>query len=163
MNRHVFPMLAALVVPLGLAGAQQRPQQTAVQQSAMMTEFDTRATKWNDISVPGFAPGIQIAVLAGDPEKAGEVYTLRLRFPSGYAFPAHWHPMSENLTVITGTFYLGMGEKVVEGATKRYIAGDFLNIPGKMSHFGHVTGETVVQLHGVGPFQIVLAGAAAAK
>jgi quercetin dioxygenase-like cupin family protein len=165
MNRHLITSLVALTLPLGAAVAQQRPSAAATQQAQpmMMTEVDTRAIKWNPIEVPGFPSGVKIAALAGDPDKAGEPYTLRLRFPDGYAFPAHWHPMAENLTVISGTFYLAMGDKVVEGATKRYVAGDFLNIPGKMSHFGHVAGETVVQLHGTGPFQIMVTGATPTK
>lgn len=165
MDRRLLAPLIALALPLVSAGAQQRQQPPGAQQqhAPMMMDFDARATKWNDIDVPGFPAGMKIAALHGDPDKAGEFYTLRLRFPDGYAFPAHWHPMAENVTVIMGTFYLGMGDKVVEGAGKRYIAGDFLNVPAKMPHFGHVRGETVIQLHGVGPFQIMLASAAAMK
>lgn len=161
MKHTLIASFVALALPL-TAGAQQKPQAAATQQAQpMMTEVDTRDIKWNPIEVPGFASGLKIAALAGNPDKAGEPYTLRLMFPAGYAFPAHWHPMAENLTVISGTFYLAMGDKSVEGTAKRYVAGDFLSIPGKMSHFGHVAGETVIQLHGMGPFQITLTGAAA--
>lgn len=164
MERRLLNTLVVLSLPLCSAGAQQRAQQPPAQQPAMMMmEFDTRATKWNDIDVPGFPTGLKIAPVHGNPDKAGELYTLRLRFPDGYAFPAHWHPMAENVTVIAGTIYLGMGDKAMEGAAKRYIAGDFLHIPGKMPHFGHVRGETVIQLHGTGPFQIILASAATMK
>lgn len=163
MRRSLIASVVVLAMPLTV-GAQQRPQAAAAPQAQpmmmKMTDVDTRDVKWNPIEIPGFPSGVRIAPMAGNPDAAGELYTLRLRFPDAYAFPAHWHPMAENLTVITGTFYLAMGDKVVEGAAKRYVAGDFLNIPGKMSHFGHVTGETVVQLHGTGPFQIMLTGAA---
>jgi quercetin dioxygenase-like cupin family protein len=154
-------LAVAIALPLASAAAQSKPTAAAAaqQQAGMtMTEFDGRATQWGDISVPGFAPGLKIAVLAGNPDKAGDAYTLRLRFPDGYSFPAHWHPNAENLTVVSGTFYLGMGSKAVAGAAKRHVAGDFLFIPGHMPHFGEVRGETVVQLHGTGPFQIMLAG-----
>ena len=99
-----------------------------------------------------------MAVLMGNPSKPG-MFTIRLKAPANYKVPAHWHPMAENLTVISGTFYLAMGDKAVDGAAKRYVAGDFLNVPGKMSHFGHVaSGRTVdgvrnlLQLthHGIG-------------
>lgn len=162
MKHGLIASFVALALPL-TAGAQQKPQPAATQQAQpmVMTEVDTRDIKWSPIEVPGFPSGLKIAALAGNPDKAGEPYTLRLSFPAGYAFPAHWHPMAENLTVISGTFYLAMGDKSLEGAAKRYVAGDFLSIPGKMSHFGHVAGETVIQLHGLGPFQITLTGAAA--
>lgn len=156
--------LIALACAVSPAAAQQRPPQATPQsQTPMMAEFDTRSVKWAPIEVPGFPSGLRIAPVAGNPDKAGEPYTLRLRFPDGYAFPAHWHPMAENLTVISGTFYLAMGDRVVEGAPRRYVAGDFLHLPGKMSHYGHVAGETVVQLHGLGPFQIMITSTTPAK
>jgi quercetin dioxygenase-like cupin family protein len=112
---------------------------------------------YNDISVKGFDAGLKIAVLYGDPSQAAP-YTLRLKFPDGYAFPPHWHPNLENVTVVTGTFYLGMGDTVDKSAAAAYQPGDYLVAPARMSHFGWVKGETVVQLHGIGPFDIKLAG-----
>lgn len=112
---------------------------------------------WSNADVPGFAPGMKMAVLYGDPSKEG-AYTLRLKFPDGYAFPPHWHPTLEYVTVVSGTFYLGMGDTVDKSAAQPYKPGDFLVAPPHMSHFGWVKGETVVQLHGMGPFAIKLAG-----
>lgn len=93
-----------------------------------------------------------MAVVHGNPG-AAEDYVIRLRFPKGYAFPLHWHPGVENLTVLSGVFHLGMqGEK----NSKTYTAGDYLYIPGRMSHFGGARTVSVIQLHGVGPFAINL-------
>ncbi|MFN2398628.1 MAG: DUF4440 domain-containing protein [Gemmatimonadaceae bacterium] len=111
--------------------------------------------QWTDLDVPGFAPGMKLAVLHGDPSGKGD-YTVRLKFPPKYEFPAHWHPMAEHVTVLSGTFNLGMGDSFNRTATKPYQPGDLLYIPPKMSHFGWVGGETVIQLHGVGPFTINL-------
>ena len=108
------------------------------------------------IEVPGFKSGMQIAVVHGDPAGKGD-YTIRLKFPAGYMFPAHYHPNAEHLTVLSGAFLLGMGEK--EGGTlHEYKPGDFLYIPGTKPHFGGAKAETVIQLHGIGPFEIKLAG-----
>lgn len=110
---------------------------------------------WGDLVVPGFDPGAKIAVLNGDPAAAGP-YTLRLWFPAGYQFPVHWHPGTENLTVVSGTFLLAMGNNADRSAQRSYGPGDFLYIPGRMSHYGGARDVTVIQLHGIGPFAINL-------
>ncbi|MGI8498242.1 MAG: SgcJ/EcaC family oxidoreductase [Gemmatimonadaceae bacterium] len=114
-----------------------------------------QAISWTDLVVPGFPPGTKMAVLHGDPSGKGD-YALRLQFPDGYAFPVHWHPGGEHLTVLSGTFLLGMGNSVDASALKTYAPGDFLYIPGRNSHFGGARGVTVIQLHGTGPFAINL-------
>lgn len=117
------------------------------------SDMEVRATAgltWTDLVVPGFPSGAKIAVLHGNPGTSGD-YTLRLQFPDGYEFPLHWHPNGEHLTVLTGSFHLGM-----EGAASvtDYAPGDFLYIPGHHAHFGGARGMTVIQLHGNGPFAI---------
>ena len=96
---------------------------------------------------------MRMAVVSGDPGAAAP-YVLRLSFPAGYKFPAHWHPRPENLTMLSGTLELGMGDTRDETKLKRYTAGDFLWIDARHPHFGGAVGETVVQLHGTGPFTI---------
>ena len=105
--------------------------------------------------VPGFDPGSKIAVLHGNPAGKGD-YTLRLQFPDGYRFPVHWHPGGEHLTVLSGTFLLGMGNTADPTALHTYGPGDFLYIPARHAHFGGATGTTIIQLHGEGPFEIKL-------
>lgn len=113
--------------------------------------------QWSDLAVPGFRPGMKIAAIHGDPAKSGGDYTIRLKFPDGYEFPAHFHPNAEHLTVLQGTFTLGMGTTTDRASQKTYMPGDFLYIPGTMPHFGGAKGETTIQLHGIGPFTIQLA------
>jgi uncharacterized protein (TIGR02246 family) len=111
---------------------------------------------WTDFSSPGFAPGVKIAVLHGNPAAKGD-YTLRLRFPAEYKFPVHWHPGGEHLTVLWGTFMLGMGSIEDWTTVRIYSPGDFLYIPARHPHFGGAgRGVTVIQLHGEGPFQLFL-------
>src|SRR5207247_3429740 len=83
---------------------------------------------WTDAKIPGFAPGMKMAVVNGNPDAAGAPYTLRLSFPDGYRFPAHWHPKAENLTVLSGTLLLAMGERTDESKLKAYGAGVSRNI-----------------------------------
>ncbi|HEX3534542.1 MAG TPA: DUF4440 domain-containing protein [Gemmatimonadaceae bacterium] len=111
---------------------------------------------WNDFSIPGFDPGVKIAVLHGNPAGKGD-YVLRLRFPAEYKFPVHWHPGGEHLTVLWGTFILGMGSSNDWSTVRTYSPGDFLYVPGRHPHFGGAgRGVTVIQLNGEGPFQVFL-------
>ena len=112
---------------------------------------------WQDFTPPGFNPGMKLAVITGDPSKPG-AYTLRLQFPTGYRFPVHWHPGAENLTVVSGTFQLGMGNTADWSALKNYGPGDYIYIPPRHAHFGGSasTGPSVIQLHGMGPFQVIV-------
>jgi quercetin dioxygenase-like cupin family protein len=111
--------------------------------------------EWAPIEVPGFDTGMQIAGLYGNFAEEGH-YALRLSFPDGYRFPAHFHPMDENLTVLSGTLLLAMGVDEDESQLVAYGPGDFMNIPGEHPHYGGATGYTVVQLHGEGQFAILL-------
>lgn len=109
---------------------------------------------WEEVEVPGFLPGMQMTAIHGDPSAADRPYTLRLAFPDGYRFPPHWHPRAENVTVLEGEFHLEMGDRFDEGALKTYRPGDYLFIEAENPHYGAAEGRTVVQLHGVGPFEI---------
>src|SRR5438309_9903943 len=66
---------------------------------------------------PGLPPGAKLAVLAGDPNKKG-LFTVRLQTPAGYKVPPHTHPTTEHITVISGTFNIGTGDKFDEAAGK---------------------------------------------
>ena len=112
--------------------------------------------KYAPIEVPGFASGVQLAAIHGDPNAESGTYVIRLRFPAGYRFPAHLHPNAENLTVLSGEFLLAMGEKEDPAKLVSYEPGSFMYIPGKMPHYGGVKGATVIQLHGPAPFKIEL-------
>ncbi len=106
--------------------------------------------KWG-AAPPVFPKGAQVAVLSGDPFKDGP-YVLRLKMPAGYKIPAHNHPASENVTVISGHFHLGMGDKLDEKKGMELTAGGYGEAPPKMNHFAWTTSPTVVQVHGQGPF-----------
>lgn len=132
--------------------------QSAVAQTDMsnpsMRAVAANELAWEDAEVPGFLPGMQIAPVHGDPSVADQLYTLRLAFPDGYKFPPHWHPMAENISVMEGELRLAMGEEFDEGSLKTYRPGDYLFIEAENPHYGAANGRTVVQLHGMGPFEI---------
>jgi len=115
----------------------------------IMSESDL---KWGD-APPSLPAGAKMVVLQGDPGKAG-MYTIRLKAPDGYKVAAHWHPMAEHLTVISGAFNLGTGDKLDEAKTTAMQAGAFGSMPAKMHHYAWCKGETEVQVSGMGPFQL---------
>lgn len=123
---------------------------------AAMIDMAAADLEWDDIEVPGFLPGMGIAAIQGDPSAEDEPYTLRLAFPDGYMFPPHWHPRAENVMVLEGTFLVAMGEEFDESELERYGPGDYMFIEAENPHFGGAEGRTVVQLHGIGPFDIAV-------
>lgn len=109
---------------------------------------------------PPFLPkGAQAAVLAGDPGKSGP-FTVRLKMPSGYKIPAHQHPTAEAVTVISGDFGFGLGDKLDEAKAQKLGPGGFVDLPANMNHFAFATAETVVQISSTGPFEIKYVNAA---
>jgi Domain of unknown function (DUF4437) len=98
-------------------------------------------------------PGLEIAVLSGDPAKEGVPFVYRLKLRDGLIVPPHWHPVDEHLTVMTGTLHMGMGEKFDRAGATALPAGSYSMMPKDMRHFVWAEGETILQLHGVGPFK----------
>ena len=98
-------------------------------------------------------PGAKMAALEGDPTKEGP-FVVRFQFPAGYHVPPHTHPKTERVTVISGTLYLAAGEALDRKNTKSLPAGSFGFWPAGMKHTAWSEGETVIQLHGIGPWQI---------
>lgn len=110
-------------------------------------------TRWSP-GPPSLPAGAQMAVLEGDPARSGP-FTIRFKAPAGYRIAPHWHPKDEHVTVISGQLHLGMGDKFdSSGGGETLPAGGFSLMPAGMHHFAWTTEETVVQLHGIGPWGI---------
>ena len=108
--------------------------------------------QWKD--GPASLPkGAKIAVLEGDPSKDGP-FVFRVKAPDGYRIPPHTHPKMERVTVVSGTFNIGMGKKSDQKATQAMPAGTYGYWEPNMEHFVWIKGETVVQFHGIGPWAI---------
>jgi hypothetical protein len=114
--------------------------------------------KWGP-SPPGLPAGARAAVVYGDPSQA-QPYALRVQLPANYRIPAHWHPTTENITVLSGTVALGMGEKFDDAALKDIAAGGFASVPADMHHFFMSKTASTIQVHGIGPFGITYVNAA---
>jgi len=101
---------------------------------------------------PDLPKGAQLSVLHGDPTKPGS-FAMRLKAPDGYKIPPHWHTRDEELTIISGTLILHMGDTMTADPHTLDV-GAYHFLPGKMHHAAETKGETVVQITGMGPFDI---------
>jgi quercetin dioxygenase-like cupin family protein len=102
---------------------------------------------------PFVAPGAQLAVLEGNPGAASGDYTVRVKMPDGYRIAPHWHPLRENVTVISGTFKVGMGDVFETNKMTALPAGSFAFLDPDMHHYAMAYGQVVVQIHGMAPLQ----------
>jgi quercetin dioxygenase-like cupin family protein len=121
-------------------------------QSGGMRLYPPTTIEWK----PGPAalpPGAKMAALEGDPTKEGP-FVVRFQFPDGYHVAPHTHPKTERVTVISGTLLLAIGEALDRSSAKKLPAGSFGYWPAGMKHTAWSEGETVIQLHGIGPWQI---------
>jgi quercetin dioxygenase-like cupin family protein len=102
---------------------------------------------------PFVAAGAQLAVLEGDPTASTGDFTIRLKMPAGYKIAPHYHPNRENVTVISGNFKVGMGDKFDATKMGTFPAGSFAYLDPDMHHYAMALTATVVQVHGMSPLQ----------
>lgn len=102
---------------------------------------------------PSLPPGAQAAVLLGNPAKEGP-FVLRLKFPAGFVVPPHRHSKDESLTVIAGAFAVSSGEKVDRTSLRSLPPASFVHLPSGMPHYAWAEAESIVQINGVGPFDV---------
>ena len=145
MRNNILAVLAAA----SLAGALANVAIAATPGHVMMTP---EQMKWSD--VPSLPAGAKIAVIEGPLDQAGP-FTFRLKFPANYRIPPHWHPAIERVTVLSGTFHLGMGEKFDEASMHALPQGSVVVMQPKTRHFAMTKTATEVQLNGTGPWSIV--------
>jgi quercetin dioxygenase-like cupin family protein len=120
--------------------------------SADMQLYSPTAIEWK-AGPAALPPGARMAVLEGDPTKEGP-FVVRFQFPDGYHVPPHTHPKTERVTVISGILCLATGEALDRTSAKKLSAGSFGYWPAGMKHTAWSEGETIIQLHGIGPWQI---------
>lgn len=115
------------------------------------TVVSAEAITWGP-APPSLPPGAQAAVLLGSPAKQGP-FVIRLKFPAGFVIPPHRHSKDEFVTVIAGAFAVAAGE-TLNPDVKPLLAGSFVHLPAGMPHYARADRETVVQINGIGPFDV---------
>lgn len=164
--RTTFMLLPALGLFLGCGGGADRAADREAGAAADHTAADTMAAastattdtagdaglKWGP-APPGLPQGSRVAVVSGDPAKAGP-FTLRVDMPPDYAIRPHHHPTQEELRLIEGTLHLGHGAKWDEKAMTAVAADRPVTIKPKEPHFLHAASRVVLEVQGTGPFAI---------
>jgi len=144
-------LAAVLALSYGIASAQTGT--TAAAGAPTIVTMDD--TKW--MPGTGMMKGLQVAVLSGDPTKSGP-YVVRLRIPANTTLPPHYHGEAENVTVISGALWVGLGDKFDQSALKELPAGTFVSLPANVHHYAMTKTETIVQIHGMGPSSMSAVG-----
>lgn len=109
--------------------------------------------KWSD-APPALPPGAKVAVIEGDPKVAG-LFTMRVKIPANYTIMPHYHPADEHITIIKGSFNMGLGEKFDKKIAREMPTGGFAVMLMGTRHFAFTKEETIVQIHGMGPWNII--------
>ena len=136
--------LSLFVVALTLAAL------FAAQPSPAQNAFTADQVKFGP-APPFLPPGAQLAVLEGDPMASSGDFTIRLKLPDGYKVAPHTHPNRENVTVLSGTLKVGMGDQFDASKMTAFNAGSFAYLDPSMHHYAAASGETVIQIHGMSP------------
>ena len=145
-------LLIALVIVGALSVAGQLVTIAAHPSAHDKNAFTPETIPWGP-PPPFVASGAQLAVIEGNPGASSGDYTVRLKMPDGYRIAPHWHPQRENVTVISGTFKVGMGDTFDKDKMGSFPAGSFAYLDPDMHHYAMASGEVVVQVHGSAPLQ----------
>ena len=144
-------LLPLALLPLALLAAPGEKTASAKPAASQHAMADANQVKWGP-GPEGLPAGAQAAVLSGDPGKAGP-FTIRLKAPPGYRVGRHWHPTDELVTVLEGDFRLEMGSGG-DAHSHDFSAGGYALMPARMQHAASTQGGAIVQVSGMGPFQI---------
>ena len=137
MSSRILPLVAAVALALTATPSH-------AQKAAKLT--------WGP--APPFLPaGAEFALVSGDPAKSGP-YEIELSMPKGYTIPPHFHPTDETVTVKSGHFHYGMGDKIDHKSMKVLNKGQSATMPANGHHYARAEGKTVVAVSGNGPFAI---------
>lgn len=149
----IFSAVSVVAGVLALAAQENKSSETSSTTKTVDHRIFTPSNlEWAD-APRGLPPGAKMAVLDGSPMQAGS-FTARMHAPAGYTIPPHTHPTVERLTIISGSFRIGMGDKLDEAKMQELGPGGYVVLPAGMAHFAKTTTDSVVQINSEGPFQI---------
>ncbi len=126
--------------------------QTAALAADTAPLLSAEAVKWG-AAPPVFVPGAKFAVISGDPAAKGLV-TVRFDMPAGYVIAPHFHPTDQHITVLKGTFSIGMGDVVDKAHASTLTSGGYGVAMANMHHYAFTNTGATIQVHMEGPFAI---------
>jgi len=166
LHKSVFLALVALL-PWNASAQTKAPEKAPAKASAPAAKHEAMVVepgseKWGDVpaaalvGTPSVEMGgtLKVAIIQGDPMTPGRSYTLRLSCTDGLKIAPHWHPTTENVTVVKGGAAVGMGSKWDDAAMKDVPLGGFFSAGPQMRHFAQCKGDSILQVHGIAPFVV---------
>jgi quercetin dioxygenase-like cupin family protein len=137
---------------------QPAPEKPSITRSQLEPDLHASIIAAKDITYtdppPGLLPpGAKMAVLEGNPDEP-KTFVIRLKFPDGYRVPVHSHTISDRFDVVQGELRFALGRKFDEEAVQPFGTGSVIIVPKRIEHYAIANGETVIQVFGVGPFDI---------
>jgi quercetin dioxygenase-like cupin family protein len=135
---------ASAVKPAAQSGLRSRQPGQEVFKAILSEDID-----WKPF--PAFPPSIRLAVVVGQPSEPGP-YTIRVKVPHGERLMPHKHPEDRVYTVISGVFYIGLGDEFDANKLEAYPPGAVVILPGNTPHFHWAkSSEYVTQVTAMGP------------
>jgi hypothetical protein len=154
--RSVF----ALAVGAALLACTERnePPATAFAKAEGQLLVRAKSIKWS-APPPGLPPGPKVALLLGNPNASGQ-YAIRVQLPANYKIPFHSYAKAMDVTVVSGTLYVADSQTFDKKKAFAIRPGDFYHLPALVSEFVFTKDQTVVEIHGEGPYDLKYANAA---
>jgi hypothetical protein len=154
----LLPLLMALTLSDISAAVPQKKNKPKEQNQVVISDpsqpilMSSQEPEWT--VAPSVLPeGAMMSIIDGDPSQPAP-FTIRLKLPANYQIQAHWLPVDEHLTVVSGALNIGMGDKLDYKKGKTLDMGSFARLPARMNHYAWTTEETIIQLQGLGPWGI---------
>lgn len=142
-------VVVGVVSAVWMLAPQLKTAEKGMSDHVMMRQADIH---WGD-APPSLPKGAKAFVLFGDPGAAAP-FAIRLKMPAGYKIPAHSHPVDEHVTVLSGDFHMGLGDKLKMNGAERLGPGGFDMLKAGTNHFAFSKKGAVIQLNDVGPWDI---------
>lgn len=135
--------IPVLLILVGLSTSPGRAQQAGLAPQPVPSHV---------VPLKEFPRNQRFATVSGDPTKSGALYVIRIHSEEGYIVMPHAHPEDEHITVVKGSWALGVGDRFNPDALETMEVGTYGSVPKKMAHFAFSRTEAIVQVHGLGPF-----------
>jgi quercetin dioxygenase-like cupin family protein len=153
LQAQTMPEQTQMAPPMTQPTPVQAPMPPAMPQPVAGMTPPAAAMTWMD-APPALPAGAKMAVVSGDPGKAGD-FKVQIQMPAGYAVPAHHHPTEERVQVLSGTLNYGMSDKLDRAKAKPLTAGKHVVMAAQMNHWVFADAPATIEVSGKGPFQIV--------
>ena len=144
-----IPVLSVAILLMPVLALAQGPNPTAKKPPASHAIVTPDQLVWKPL-----IPGVELAVVSGDPDKKGGMYVIRIRAKGEVKVPPHWHVTDEHITVLEGSFWMAHGEQFDAPKLQELKVGGYFMMPAGVRHFGLHKAGNLIEVFGVAPFVV---------